>query len=148
MYTREKLPIYEVIERDISRCYPDHIQFREDTGFGQDDLHNVLKAYAHYNQAIGYCQGMGRLVGMMLMQMPAEDAFWLLVATIEEYMVGYFTPTLPQVRIDSITFEHLLFEHDPKLAQHLVSPLFQVAKVTLDLPKSPKLLEIHLNCLY
>jgi hypothetical protein len=66
-----------------------------------------LKAYAHYNQAVGYCQGMGRLVGMMLMQMPAEDTFWLLVATIEEYMVGYFTPTLSQVRIDSIVFEQL-----------------------------------------
>ncbi|CAG8446075.1 4931_t:CDS:2 [Diversispora eburnea] len=116
---RENLPIYDVIERDIRRCYPDHIQFREDTGFGQDDLHNILRAYAHYNQSVGYCQGMGRLVGMMLMQMPAEDTFWLLVATIEEYMVGYFTPTLSQVRIDSIVFKHLLFEHDPKLAQHL-----------------------------
>jgi TBC1 domain family member 10 len=79
-----------------------------------------LKAYAHYNQAVGYCQGMGRLVGMMLMQMPAEDTFWLLVATIEEYMVGYFTPTLSQVRIDSIVFEQLLIEYYPKLAQHLV----------------------------
>lgn len=63
---------------------------------------------------------MGRLVGMMLMQMPAEDSFWLLVATIEEYMVGYFTPTLSQVKIDSIVFEKLLFEHDSRLAQHLV----------------------------
>ncbi len=86
----------------------------------QDDLHNVLKAYAHYNPAVGYCQGMGRLVGMMLMRMPAEDTFWLLVATIEEYMVGYFTPTLSQVRIDSMVFEQLLADHDPKLAQHLV----------------------------
>ncbi|RHZ54910.1 hypothetical protein Glove_421g11 [Diversispora epigaea] len=129
---RESLPIYDVIERDIHRCYPDHIQFREDTGFGQDDLHNILKAYAHYNKTVGYCQGMGRLVGMMLMQMPAEDTFWLLVATIEEYMVGYFTPTLSQVRIDSIVFEHLLFEHDPKLAQHLadndVVPLLYITQ--------------------
>ncbi|CAG8519736.1 12364_t:CDS:10 [Funneliformis caledonium] len=116
---RPKLPIYDVIERDIHRCYPDHIQFREDSGFGQDDLHNILKAYAHYNPVVGYCQGMGRLVGMMLMQMPAEDTFWLLVATIEEYMIGYFTPTLSQVRIDSMVFEQLLADHDPKLAQHL-----------------------------
>jgi len=78
-----------------------------------------LKAYAHYNPSVGYCQGMGRLVGMMLMQMPAEDTFWLLVATIENYMNGYFTPTLLQLRIDSIVFEQLLAEHDQKLAQHL-----------------------------
>jgi len=118
---RERLPIYDDIERDIHRCYPDHIQFREESSFGQDDLHSVLKAYAHYNPAVGYCQGMGRLVGMMLMQMPAEDSFWLLVATIEEYMVGYFTPTLSQVKIDSIVFDQLLLEHDPKLAQHLAN---------------------------
>ncbi|KAG9291907.1 hypothetical protein G9A89_004845 [Geosiphon pyriformis] len=116
---RERLPIYDVIERDIHRCYPDHIQFREGNGSGQSDLHDILKAYAHYNPAVGYCQGMGRLVGMMLMQMPAEDTFWLLVATIEEYMNGYFGPTLSQLRIDSVVFEQLLAEHDPKLAQHL-----------------------------
>ncbi|CAG8499866.1 4776_t:CDS:2, partial [Racocetra fulgida] len=82
---KEKLPIYDDIEKDIDRCYPDHIHFRE-KGFGQEDLFNILKAYAHYDTVVGYCQGMGRLVGMMLMQMPAEDTFWLLVATIEEYM--------------------------------------------------------------
>lgn len=36
------------------------------------DLSNILHAYAHYNPDVGYCQGMGRLVGMMLMQLPAE----------------------------------------------------------------------------
>ncbi|CAJ0926132.1 11071_t:CDS:10 [Entrophospora sp. SA101] len=119
-------------DRDIHRCYPDHIQFRKETGFGQEDLHDVLKAYAHYNPSIGYCQGMGRLVGMMLMQMPVEDSFWLLVATIEKYMVGYFTPNLTQIRINSVIFEQLLIENYPKLAQHLaendVIPLIYVTQ--------------------
>ncbi|CAJ0856956.1 6617_t:CDS:10 [Entrophospora sp. SA101] len=113
---RPELPIYDVIERDINRCYPDHIQFRKET----EDLHDILRAYAHYNPDIGYCQGMGRLVGMMLMQMPAEDTFWLLVATIDGYMSGYYTPTLTQIRIDAFVFEQLLAEHDPKLSQHLI----------------------------
>nr|CAG8449624.1 820_t:CDS:10 [Entrophospora candida] len=117
---RPELPIYDVIERDINRCYPDHIQFRKETGSGQEDLHDILRAYAHYNPDIGYCQGMGRLVGMMLMQMPAEDTFWLLVATIDGYMSGYYTPTLTQIRIDAFVFEQLLAEHDPKLSQHLI----------------------------
>nr|CAG8437982.1 12142_t:CDS:10 [Entrophospora candida] len=116
---RPDLPIYDVIERDINRCYPDHIQFRKETGSGQEDLYDVLKAYAHYSPEIGYCQGMGRLVGMMLMQMPAEDAFWLLVATIDGYMNDYYTPTLAQIRIDAFIFEKLLAEHDPKLSKHL-----------------------------
>ncbi|KAF9929715.1 hypothetical protein FBU30_001283 [Linnemannia zychae] len=117
---RGPLPIHEVIERDIHRCYPDHIHFRDGMGgTGQQDLHSILKAYAHYNPSVGYCQGMGRLVGMMLMQMPVEDAFWLLVATIEGYMQDYYTPALRQLRIDAQVFERLLKGQDPALAEHL-----------------------------
>ncbi|RIB13064.1 rab-GTPase-TBC domain-containing protein [Gigaspora rosea] len=128
---KEKLPIYDDIEKDIDRCYPDHIHFRE-KGFGQEDLFNILKAYAHYDTVVGYCQGMGRLVGMMLMQIPAEDTFWLLVATIEEYMSGYFSPDLPQIKVDSRIFDLLLLEHNPKLAQHFrnegVDPILYIPK--------------------
>ncbi|KAG0235959.1 hypothetical protein BGW42_004414 [Actinomortierella wolfii] len=116
---RETIPIHEVIERDIHRCYPDHIHFRSDQGEGQRDLRNVLRAYAHYKPQVGYCQGMGRLVGMMLMQMLAEDAFWLLVATIEGYLQDYYTPNLLQLRIDARVFDLLLKEHDPQLREHL-----------------------------
>jgi hypothetical protein len=62
---------------------------------------------------------MGRLVGMMLMHLHVEDAFWLLVATIEGYLKDYFTPTLRQLRIDAEVFEQLLHSQDPRLAQHL-----------------------------
>jgi hypothetical protein len=41
-------------------------------GEGQNDLRNVLSAYAQYNPDLGYCQGMHCLAGCMLMQMPAE----------------------------------------------------------------------------
>ncbi|KAF9584839.1 hypothetical protein BGW38_004975, partial [Lunasporangiospora selenospora] len=116
---RGPLPIHDVIERDIHRCYPDHIHFRDGMGTGQQDLHAVLRAYAHYKPEVGYCQGMGRLVGMMLMQMPVEDAFWLLVATIEGYMQDYYTPTLRQLKIDAQVFERLLKDQDPALADHL-----------------------------
>ncbi|KAF9330101.1 hypothetical protein BG006_006928 [Podila minutissima] len=117
---RGPLPIHEVIERDIHRCYPDHVHFRDGMGgTGQQDLHAVLRAYAHYKPSVGYCQGMGRLVGMMLMQMPVEDAFWLLVATIEGYMQDYYTPTLRQLRIDAQVFDRLLKEQDPALSEHL-----------------------------
>ncbi|KAI7818380.1 rab-GTPase-TBC domain-containing protein, partial [Gamsiella multidivaricata] len=120
LLTRGHIPIHDVIARDIHRCYPDHVHFRDGMGgSGQDDLHSILKAYAHYKPSVGYCQGMGRLVGMMLMQMPVEEAFWLLVATIEGYLNEYFTPTLRQLRIDAQVFEQLLRVQDPRLAQHL-----------------------------
>ncbi|KAG0033895.1 hypothetical protein BGZ81_006916 [Podila clonocystis] len=113
-------PIFDVIERDVHRCYPDHVHFRDGMGgTGQQDLHAILRAYAQYNPRVGYCQGMGRLVGMMLMHMPVEDAFWLLVATMDQYMQEYYTPTLRQLRIDAQVFEQILRAHDPKLAEYL-----------------------------
>jgi hypothetical protein len=136
---RGHLPIHDVIARDVHRCYPDHVHFRDGMGgTGQDDLHAILKAYAHYKPSVGYCQGMGRLVGMMLMQMPVEDAFWLLVATIESpYLQDYYTPTLRQLRVDAIVFERLLKVQDPKLAMFLeqndVGPLMYITQWYLTL---------------
>ncbi|KAF9121950.1 hypothetical protein BGX30_002295 [Mortierella sp. GBA39] len=145
LLSRGHLPIHDVIARDVHRCYPDHVHFRDGMGgTGQEDLHSILKAYAHYKPSVGYCQGMGRLVGMMLMQMPVEEAFWLLVATLEDgYLNDYFTPTLRQLRIDAMVFERLLKAQDPRLAQHLetndISPIMYITPwfltlFTLSLP--------------
>ncbi|CEG73143.1 hypothetical protein RMATCC62417_08579 [Rhizopus microsporus] len=129
---RPRIAIYDVIERDIERCYPDHIQFMEKDGQGQQNLRSVLKAYAQYNPDLEYCQGMGRLAGLMLMQMTVEESFWLLVTTIDRYMNGYFTPTLSQLRIDAYIIGQLLKDHNPKLAQHLenndVLPIMYIAQ--------------------
>jgi hypothetical protein len=65
-------PIYNVIDRDLPRCYPDHTLFKDEKSQGQQDLGMILKAYAHYNPQLEYCQGMGRLAGCMLMHMPTE----------------------------------------------------------------------------
>ncbi|CAO3628590.1 unnamed protein product [Cunninghamella echinulata] len=113
------MPIYNVIDRDIPRCYPDHTLFKDENSQGQIDLDMILKAYAQYNPKLEYCQGMGRLAGLMLMHMPTEDAFWLFVCTIDRYMNGYFTPDLSQLRIDAYIIGQLLKDHEPKLAQHL-----------------------------
>jgi hypothetical protein len=129
---KPRTKIYDVIERDIARCYPDHTQFMDKNGQGQKDLSIVLKAYSQYNSDLEYCQGMGRLAGLMLMQMTVEDTFWLLVATIDRYMNGYFTPTLSQLRIDAYIIGQLLKDHNPKLAQHLESndvvPIMYIAQ--------------------
>ncbi|ORZ20932.1 rab-GTPase-TBC domain-domain-containing protein, partial [Lobosporangium transversale] len=138
LQTRGHIPIHDVIARDVNRCYPDHVHFRDGMGgTGQEDLHSILKAYAHYKPSVGYCQGMGRLVGMMLMQMPVEEAFWLLVATIENYLNEYFTPNLRQLRIDAGVFERLLEIQDSRLAQHLkkneMSPIMYMTQWFLPL---------------
>ncbi|KAI9102035.1 rab-GTPase-TBC domain-containing protein [Phlyctochytrium arcticum] len=125
-------PLFEVIDRDIARCFPDHSMFAEEDGPGQTNLRNVLRAYAVYNPEIGYCQGMGMLAGMMLMHMPAEETFWLLVSTLDTHLKGFFAPNLFQLRIDAAVFEGLLHRTSSRLAKHLerqdVHPLMYVTQ--------------------
>ncbi|KAJ1654137.1 hypothetical protein IWQ61_005883 [Dispira simplex] len=130
---KPRIPIYDVIERDVARCYPDHRLFCDGESEGQRQLDRILKAYAHYNPEVGYCQGMGRLVGVFLMYgLSTEDSFWMLVATVQNYLPGFYVPTLYQVRVDSAVFDQLLTEHNPKLAAHLtrndITPLMYVTQ--------------------
>ncbi|KAG4099592.1 RabGAP/TBC [Neocallimastix lanati (nom. inval.)] len=117
----DALPIDEIILKDITRCYPDHIMFNDKNYYGQHNLFNVLKAYSRYNPSIGYCQGMGFLAGILLMFIPAEDAFWLLVSTIEKYGIsGYYTQDLVKLKSDNDIFTKVLKQKLPRIYNHLV----------------------------
>lgn len=60
----------------------------------QTDLFSVLKAYTIHNPQDGYCQAQAPIAAVLLMHMPAEQAFWCLVAICEKYVTGYFSPGL------------------------------------------------------
>ncbi|KAI8874332.1 RabGAP/TBC, partial [Ramicandelaber brevisporus] len=113
--------LFDVIERDLGRCYPDHVLFVDPNGPGQRELRNILRAYALHNPDVGYCQGMGRLVGLMLITgLAPEAAFWLLTALLSHTLKGYYTPTLFQLRVHAASFGVLLREHDPYLHRHII----------------------------
>lgn len=57
----------EVIQRDIHRTFPAHKAFRETGGIGQDSLFKVSKAYAVYDQEVGYCQGLSFVAATLLL---------------------------------------------------------------------------------
>ncbi len=59
---------FQVIRRDIARTYPEHDFFKEKDGLGQESLFNVMKAYSLHDREVGYCQGSGFIVGLLLMQ--------------------------------------------------------------------------------
>lgn len=60
----------------------------------QMDLFNVLKAYTIHNPHDGYCQAQAPIAAVLLMHMPAEQAFWCLVAICEKYLTSYYSPGL------------------------------------------------------
>ena len=75
----ESSPYENIIGKDIGRSFPGVDMFREANGDGQKMLGRVLKCFSLYDEKIGYCQGLGFLVGSLLMQMGDKEAFCALV---------------------------------------------------------------------
>ena len=75
----ETSPYEGLIGKDIGRSFPGVEMFRDPEGEGQQMLGRVLRAFSLYDTEIGYCQGLGFLVGPLLMQMGDKDAFCVLV---------------------------------------------------------------------
>lgn len=62
--------------------------------YSQEDLYKILKAYTIHNPRDGYCQAMAPIAAVLLMHMPAEQAFWCFVSICEKYVQGYYSPGL------------------------------------------------------
>jgi Rab-GTPase-TBC domain len=73
------------IAADVERTLANNIFFRN--GVGRAKLRDVLIAYSWYNPTIGYSQGLNIIAANLLLLVPtAEDAFWLLVAVIDNVL--------------------------------------------------------------
>lgn len=74
----------DIILRDVNRTFPAHDFFRDD-GSGQESLYKVSKAYSVYDQEVGYCQGLSFIAASLLLHMPEEEAFSVLVGIMYDY---------------------------------------------------------------
>lgn len=77
-FCNESSPYETIINKDIGRSFPGVAMFRDADGEGQRMLACVLKCYSLYDKEIGYCQGLGFLVGPLLMNMGERQAFCVL----------------------------------------------------------------------
>lgn len=75
----EPSPYEGIINKDVGRSFPGVELFRDAEGEGQKMLGRVLKCFSLFDKDIGYCQGLGFLVGPLLMNMGEKDAFCVLV---------------------------------------------------------------------
>ncbi|KAG0328713.1 hypothetical protein BGZ99_004795 [Dissophora globulifera] len=123
MYTqllKEYSPYERIIQRDLARTFPQVDMFKEEGGKGQESLRNVLKAYSLYDPHVGYCQGLGFLVGPLLMNMDEKEAFCVFVRLMETYdMRTMFTLNMEGLQLRLYQFSSLLSEHLPMLHAHL-----------------------------
>ncbi|KAI5289846.1 GTPase-activating protein [Ascosphaera acerosa] len=86
----------------------------------QDGLFGVCKAYALYDEEVGYAQGMNFIVMPLLFNMSDSEAFTLMVKLMNDYgMRDMFVQGMPGLHMRLYQFERLLEDLHPALACHL-----------------------------
>nr|XP_010338988.1 TBC1 domain family member 10B isoform X2 [Saimiri boliviensis boliviensis] len=89
------------------------------SGSLQQDLYRILKAYTIYRPDEGYCQAQAPVAAVLLMHMPAEQAFWCLVQICDKYLPGYYSAGLEAIQLDGEIFFALLRRASPLAHRHL-----------------------------
>ncbi|KAJ3615020.1 hypothetical protein NHX12_018588 [Muraenolepis orangiensis] len=108
-------PCEKLIRRDIARTYPEHEFFKGQDSLGQEVLFNVMKGSAF-------------IVGLLLMQMPEEEAFCVFVRLMQEYRLReLFKPSMAELGLCIYQFEYLLQEQLPELNVHFRSQSFHTS---------------------
>ncbi|KAI9777320.1 MAG: GTPase-activating protein [Geoglossum umbratile] len=86
----------------------------------QDALFGVCKAYALFDEGVGYAQGINFLAMPLLFNMPEEEAFCLLVRMMNQYHLReMFIQDMPGLHLHLYQFERLLEDLEPGLYCHL-----------------------------
>uniref|UniRef100_A0A8C5QFE0 Rab-GAP TBC domain-containing protein n=1 Tax=Leptobrachium leishanense TaxID=445787 RepID=A0A8C5QFE0_9ANUR len=125
---RMSSPCEKLIRRDIARTYPEHDFFRGQDSLGQEGLFNVMKAYSLIDREVGYCQGSAFIVGLLLMQMPEEDAFCVFVKLMQEYRLReLFKPSMAELGLCIYQLEYMLQDQLPELNLHFRSHCFHTS---------------------
>ncbi|CAI5948412.1 unnamed protein product [Closterium sp. NIES-65] len=156
------------IEKDLPRTFPGHPAL---DAKGRDALRRLLVAYSRRNRALGYCQGMNFLAGLLLLLMPEENAFWTLTAIVDELFRGYYSDEMVEAQVgrgtvseerggmgdspvrphslpshqglvDQLVFEDLVRQNFPRLAEHMDTMGVQISWIT-----GPWFLSVFVNVL-
>ncbi|KAH8923763.1 RabGAP/TBC [Atractiella rhizophila] len=109
------------ISRDLARTFPTHPYFSQEGGLGQENLFSLAKAYSLYDEEVGYTQGMQFVAGVLLLNMPDEEAFCVLVRLMKSYdLRSHFVPNMPGLQLRLFQFDRLLEEMCPTVFLHLI----------------------------
>ena len=108
-----------VIRKDIPRTFRHHSMFYENYSRGQEDLYNVLMAYSTYDKETGYNQALAPIAAVLLMHMPPDETFWVLVSICKYYLPGYYGKTMEAMQLDALMFGYILEFQIPHIATHM-----------------------------
>ena len=105
------------IEKDVSRTFPSHSFFCSESA--RDAVKRVLLAYSIRNPSVGYCQSMNFIVGILLLHVSEEKAFWILRYLVEDVLEEYFTSSMIGLSLDQMVLESIVMAELPKLYEHI-----------------------------
>jgi len=112
------IKLEKMIRRDMG-SRTSYSKYAAAAGF-QDGLFNVCKAYALFDEGVGYPQGMNFIIMPILFTMPEEEAFCLLVRLMNKYRLReMFIHDMPGLHLHLFQFERLLEDLEPALYVHL-----------------------------
>eukprot|EP00971_Amphidinium_carterae_P179552 3560874-Amphidinium_carterae.1 len=114
--------VSEEIERDLARSFPNHTNFqRASAGGGQEQLRQVLHAFAVQWPSVKYCQGLNYIGGLLIIVFEnTEMAFWALSCALERLSVsGHFEEGMALLRGDMQVLDKLLGQKCPRVAKLL-----------------------------
>jgi len=119
---KEDLAMLQKLEKTIRRdlgARTSYSKFAAAQGL-QEGLFGVCKAYALFDEGVGYAQGMNFLAMPLLFNMPEEEAFCLLVRLMNQYHLrDLFIQDMPGLHLHLYQFERLLEDLEPALYCHL-----------------------------
>ncbi|KXJ05964.1 Rab GTPase-activating protein 1-like [Exaiptasia diaphana] len=114
---KRESPTEQVIVWDIRRTYPAHDYFKDNGGPGQEALYKISKAYSVYDEEVGYCQGISFFSAVLLLHMPEEQAFAVLVKMMSDY-------GLREIFRNEFQLLHLKFFQLERMIEESMSDLF------------------------
>ncbi|KAG1218682.1 hypothetical protein G6F35_008124 [Rhizopus arrhizus] len=106
------------IQRDLTRTFPHHPYFMSESG--RQRLFRVAKAYSVFDQEVGYCQGLAFVIGCLLIHLPEEDTFSVLVKLMGKYdLRGHFTPKMETLHQHMYQFDNIFQQKLPVVHRHM-----------------------------
>lgn len=140
------------IELDLHRTLPSNIYFNnqetKQPGPQSLMLKNILSAFVAYRPEIGYCQGMNKLVGNIMLgvneshnqggtKLSEECVFWIFVCLVEDVLptfgeFNFFHPEgLNMIRKKTLLFDHHFEQLLPHLKLKLVSLSVEIEMIVI-----------------
>lgn len=118
-FIKKESPTEQVIMWDIHRTFPAHEYFKSSGGEGQEMLYKISKAYSVYDEEVGYCQGLSFLSAVLLLHLPEEQAFALLVKIMNDYgLRDIFKHDFEQLHLKFFQLERMIEDSMPDLFSH------------------------------